>query len=129
MLRETPQRKQRPPKGYAWPMRVPAVRSQLVSLGAPLPTTITLGGRPSADAWLWVHWDPIAPHACWEAGPESVRVALGLVPASEKQRAKALLRSVALPELVAWLQTAAEAPEGWRVLRQEHSWSWPGGET
>ena len=63
----------------------------------------------------------------WAGGPEEVTVSMADIDAGQRRAIERAALDIALPELAAWLQWAADAPEGRRILGLHHIWFWMGG--
>jgi len=62
----------------------------------------------------------------WEGGPETVTVWIADIAAADRFSIVEAALTSAVPQLVAWLHWASDAPEGWRILRHCRVWHWTG---
>jgi hypothetical protein len=63
----------------------------------------------------------------WEAGEEYVELTYSGVAAEQRVQAHDDLMTVVVPNLAQYLRRAAQAPEGWRILRHARTWTWRDG--
>lgn len=121
-----PARNRRLPRHLSWPLTASDVRA---ALGEQAAGTVALhfDERPHEDGTLLrVEWIPhIASNygsglhpSCWN----SVRVRVAPLPAAQRATARRVLKAHALDELVAWVEAARSAPEGWALSRRSRSW-------
>src|SRR5438067_13911730 len=123
--------RRRLPRGRSWPLRPAQVAELLAELGAPQPSHISAYGTARTDAvTLWASWRPEpGPHSSpWQGGNEHVWVAFNSAPSEVRAEVERAMLAVAVPALADWLRRAAQAPEGWRIMRHRRSWTWHDGQ-
>lgn len=123
--------RRRQPQGRSWPLRPAQVAELLAELGAPQPSYISAWGTArTVYVTLSASWRPEpGPHSsAWEGGDEHVWVSFNSAPSEVRAEVERAMLVEAVPALADWLRRAAQAPEGWKIMRHRWTWTWRHGE-
>jgi hypothetical protein len=125
-------RRRRLSRGRSWPLREARLVETLADLGAPRPSVIykSLGNIKSRTVDLAVHWNPRRSWWSdpWQGGDEHVYLRFNSAPSEVRSEVERALLSDAVPALADWLKRASTAPEGWRILKHDRTWTWADGQ-